>query len=74
MATELAAACLGFGFGSRRFGEVVALVKQGNAASRRVLEKVGLRYQGRVVSFRLGASSCARGAVDKLYSEVRHQT
>lgn len=57
LATELATACLKFGFESRRFDEIVALIKPGNAASRRVLEKIGLRYQGRVEFFKLMAKA-----------------
>jgi ribosomal-protein-alanine N-acetyltransferase len=53
LATEMAQECLRFGFREKAFGEVVAFARPGNVASRRVLEKIGMRYEGRGEFFRL---------------------
>lgn len=45
-ATEVARACLDFGF-DRGLRRIVGLVAPENAASRRVLEKCGMTYEGR---------------------------
>ena len=45
MATEMARACLRFGFGEQSFDRVIAMAKLHNSASRRVLEKVGMQYR-----------------------------
>jgi ribosomal-protein-alanine N-acetyltransferase len=45
-ATEAAAACLRHGFERLRFDRIVGVVREANRASRRVLEKIGLRYEG----------------------------
>ncbi len=42
-ATEGAAACLAFGFETLGLGEIVSFTAEGNAASRRVMEKLGMR-------------------------------
>ena len=57
LATEVAHACLGYGFGVKKFGKVLALARPDNLASRRVLEKVGLTYKGPCDFFRLLAES-----------------
>jgi RimJ/RimL family protein N-acetyltransferase len=44
LATELALASLRFGFEEHQFARIVALAKPDNAASIRVMEKAGLRY------------------------------
>lgn len=43
-ATEGAAAALRYGFGTLQLPEVVAFTAPGNARSRRVMEKIGMRY------------------------------
>jgi RimJ/RimL family protein N-acetyltransferase len=51
LATEIARACLRFGFETHGFGRVVALVRPKNAASRRVLEKTGMSFDGETEMF-----------------------
>lgn len=47
LATEIARACLTFGFTERRFDRIVAMTKRENAASRHILEKrLGMRCEG----------------------------
>jgi len=45
-ATEAAAASVNFGFQSLQLPRIVAVVEPANQASHRVIEKIGLRYQG----------------------------
>ena len=45
LATEIARACLEYGFMRRKFERIIALTRPDNLASRRVLEKVGLSYE-----------------------------
>ena len=51
LATEIARACLGHGFGAHGFDLIVAFARPANAASRRVLEKAGLRREGETVAY-----------------------
>lgn len=46
LGTEMALACLRGGFGRHGFGAVVAFTRPENAASRRVMEKIGMRCEG----------------------------
>jgi [ribosomal protein S5]-alanine N-acetyltransferase len=46
-ATEAASAAVAFGFEALRLHRIYAQCFAGNAASQRVLEKIGLRYEGR---------------------------
>ena len=48
LASEGASALVDWGFGSGRYDKVVATTMAANRASRRVLEKVGFTYAGRV--------------------------
>lgn len=48
LATEMAQACLRFGFEEREFERIIGLAKIANTASRRVLEKVGMNFEGNV--------------------------
>lgn len=48
LATEITHACLGIARDEVGLGSVVALTALGNAASRRVLEKAGLRFERQV--------------------------
>ena len=57
LATEIARACLDFGFGVKKFGKVLAFARPDNLASRRVLEKAGLAYKGACDFFRLLAEA-----------------
>lgn len=45
LATELAHGCLEYGFRHHNFDRIIALTRPENLASRRVLEKVGLRFE-----------------------------
>lgn len=45
-ATEAAEACMRHGFNNLRFREIIAMTDPENAASRRVLEKIGFRERG----------------------------
>ena len=45
LATELARACLRHGFEKYGFDHIVAIAKPGNAASLRVMQKVGMHYE-----------------------------
>ena len=44
-ATEAASACLDYGFGALRLERVVGVTQGANRASRRVLEKLGMRHE-----------------------------
>lgn len=44
-ATEIAHACLEYGFMRHKFERIVAVTQPGNLASRRVMEKAGLSYE-----------------------------
>ena len=46
LATEIAEACLRYGFEDHGFEQIVAFTRPANAASRRVLEKIGMREEG----------------------------
>jgi [ribosomal protein S5]-alanine N-acetyltransferase len=45
LATELGAACVGVAFGPLALPDVVAFTLPANAGSRRVMEKLGMRYE-----------------------------
>src|SRR5918997_739052 len=49
--TEVAEACLRYGFARHDFNSIVAFARPENAASRRVLEKAGLRCEGEAVAY-----------------------
>lgn len=51
LATEIAQACLMFGFNDRRFDKIIAFTRPQNAASRRVLEKIGMRLIQEITIF-----------------------
>jgi ribosomal-protein-alanine N-acetyltransferase len=44
LATEIARACLEFGFTRRGFQKIIAFARPGNAPSRKVMEKIGMRF------------------------------
>ena len=48
LATEAAGACLRFGFEELELGRIIAFTRPGHVASRRVLEKLGMSYEGEV--------------------------
>ena len=45
LATEMARACLKFGFEELSFGRIIAMAKTPNVRSHRVLEKAGMRFE-----------------------------
>ena len=45
LATEMALACLKFGFEERNFERIIAMAKTPNVRSHRVLEKAGMRFE-----------------------------
>ena len=44
LATEIAFACLAYGFNKMKFDTIIAFSRPGNVASRRVMEKIGMKY------------------------------
>lgn len=51
LATEIAQACLQFGFSDRHFGKIVAFIRPQNSASLRVLEKIGMHFVQEIMIF-----------------------
>lgn len=51
IATEIAIACLKFGFEKHNFGKIVAFARPENVASRKVMEKIGMRFVQETVVF-----------------------
>lgn len=45
LATEIAHACLKYGFEEHNFARIIALTRPGNAASRHILDKIGMRFE-----------------------------
>jgi ribosomal-protein-alanine N-acetyltransferase len=45
LATEVAVACLKYGFTEKRFPSILALTRPLNVRSRRVMEKIGMRFE-----------------------------
>ena len=45
MATEAAGACLRYGFREKQFDSILALSRPLNVRSRRVMEKIGMRFE-----------------------------
>jgi RimJ/RimL family protein N-acetyltransferase len=44
LATEIARACLEYGFMQKEFEQIIAFAQPGNMASRRVMEKAGMKF------------------------------
>lgn len=55
LATEAARACLRYGFETLGMGRVIALAEPENVASRRVMEKAGMHYEGITTTYYGGA-------------------
>lgn len=55
LATEIARACLEYGFIRRGFEHIVALTKPDNLASRRVMEKLGMSFERKAKFFDIEA-------------------
>lgn len=53
LATEMARASLKYGFENREFERIVALSKQANVASQRVMRKIGMSFQKNAVIFNM---------------------
>lgn len=47
-ATEAACALLAYGFNTIKLDEIIAVCKPGNIGSRKVMEHIGLKYQGTI--------------------------
>lgn len=60
LTTEAARASLRYGFEEARLDYIVAIVLPDNLASRRVMEKIGMRYEGETRNFGV---DCARYAI-----------
>lgn len=45
LATEIARACLRFGFEQRNFPRIVAMTRHANVRSQKVLQKIGMRFE-----------------------------
>jgi ribosomal-protein-alanine N-acetyltransferase len=70
-ATEAAKAALAYGFETIKLDRIIALVKPENAASRRVIEKIGMQY---VRNARYWGITCAYfGISKKEYYRYRHK-
>jgi ribosomal-protein-alanine N-acetyltransferase len=55
LATEIAEKCLRFGFEDRDFKQIIAFTRPANAASRKVMEKIGMSFEGEVMVFGIQA-------------------
>ncbi len=51
LATEIAAECLRFGFEERGLHQIIAFTRPENAASRKVLDKINMRFDGEITVF-----------------------
>jgi ribosomal-protein-alanine N-acetyltransferase len=51
LATEIAVACLNFGFEKHNFNNIIAFARPQNTASRKVMEKIGMRFVQESVIF-----------------------
>ena len=76
LATEMARATLAFGFEQKSFDRIVGMTRPGNAASRRVLEKVGMSYRQTLQFFRHMAETgtpCANAGGCEDFDVVRYE-
>lgn len=55
LATEIAAECIKFGFERRGFDQIIAFTRPENAASRNVLAKIEMKYDGEITIFGVDA-------------------
>lgn len=55
LATEIATAILKFGFEAHNFSRIIALTRPANAASRRVMDKIGMSFKGEVDIYGISA-------------------
>lgn len=55
LATEAAGAALAYGFEVAGLGRIIGITRPANAASRRILEKLGMRYEREVEIFGIEA-------------------
>ena len=55
LATEIAAECLRFGFEEREFNSITGFTRPENTASRKVMDKIGMRFDGDVTVFGVNA-------------------
>lgn len=55
LATEIAEECLRFGFEERGFERIIAIVRPENAVSRKVLDKINMRFDKEITVFGIEA-------------------
>lgn len=51
LATEIARACLNFGFNSRNFQKIIAFARPANISSQNVMKKIGMRFIQEITVF-----------------------
>ena len=51
LATEIARACLEYGFATADFPRIIAMTRPANRASRRVMDKLGMIYQRKLIIY-----------------------
>lgn len=51
LATEIAVACLEFGFDKHKFKDIIAFARPENTASRKIMEKVGMQFVQETIVF-----------------------
>ena len=62
-ATELASACVQFGFNQLGLNRIIAVADEANMASRRVMEKIGMRHEKDIVHY---GHPCVYYAIERL--------
>lgn len=72
LATEAATACLKYDFEQKGFDRIIGVTLKANAASWRVMEKLGMRYEGEAQYY---GTNCVRYvAAREEFQVVRNQT
>ncbi len=69
LATEMAQACLKFGFGGLGFERIIAMAKTANAASHRVMEKAGMRFEKAAIIYGMDIVRYALSRSDHLSAQ-----
>jgi ribosomal-protein-alanine N-acetyltransferase len=72
LATEIARACLKYGFEERGFESIIALVKTANAASQRVIGKIGMSFEKTIHVFGIDAFRYSISRAAYLSEQTRH--
>jgi RimJ/RimL family protein N-acetyltransferase len=55
LATEIARAILRYGFEKQNFSRIIAMTRPANAASRRVMDKIGMSFEKEIVIYGISA-------------------